>query len=128
MNKPLIGLTCTVHQDEDRSPLYGVSQPYIRAIETAGGLPLLLVPGLAPETLRAIYERIDGVLLIGGGDIDPERYGISDNGGVELRSVDPERDATEILLTQWALHDDKPLLGICRGIQVMNVALGGTLY
>ena len=128
MNKPLIGLTCTVRRDEDRSPLYGVSPPYIRALETAGGLPVLIPPILSPQTLRSIYERIDGLLLIGGGDIDPECYGVSDNDGVELRSVDTDRDATEIALTRWAVRDDKPLLGICRGIQVMNVALGGTLY
>jgi putative glutamine amidotransferase len=128
MNKPLIGLTCTVRREEDRSPLYGVSPSYIGAVETAGGLPLLIPPAIKTETLRAIYERLDGVLLIGGGDIDPECYGVSDNDGVELRGVNTERDSTEIALTRWAAQDDKPLLGICRGIQVMNVALGGTLY
>ncbi len=128
MSKPLIGLTCTVRQDEDRAPLYGAPVAYIRALEKAGGLPVLIPPTLSAETLRAIYERVDGVLLIGGGDIDPECYGISDNAGVELRSVSPDRDATEIALTRWAAQDNKPLFGICRGIQVMNVALGGTLY
>ncbi|MHB8628495.1 MAG: gamma-glutamyl-gamma-aminobutyrate hydrolase family protein [Aggregatilineales bacterium] len=128
MNKPLIGLTCTVRRDEDRAPLYGAPAAYVRALETAGGLPVLIPPTSSSETLRAIYERVDGVLLIGGGDIDPELYGVSDNGGVELRSVSADRDTAEIALTRWAAHDDKPLFGICRGIQVMNVALGGTLY
>ena len=127
-NKPLIGLTCSVRQEDGRTPFYGVGSPYIRALETAGGLPVLIPPNLDSETLHALYARLDGVVLIGGGDVDPAAYGLTTEDDVVLRSVDHNRDTAEIALTRWALEDDKPLLGICRGVQVMNVALGGTLY
>jgi putative glutamine amidotransferase len=123
--KPLIGLTCTVRY-EDGAVLYGLYASYIKALEAAGGLPVLIAHDLQPETLRAIYERVDGVLLTGGGDVDPHEYGAGDE--IPLRSVNHDRDATEMTVTKWAVADDKPLLGICRGVQVMNVALGGTLY
>ncbi len=108
--------------------MYGAGPTYLHAVESAGGLPLMIAPNLAEDTLRQIYERLDGVLLIGGGDVDPTLYGLTSADLVELRSVDATRDSSEIALTHWALADDKPLLGVCRGIQVMNVALGGTLY
>jgi len=123
--KPLIGLTCTVRY-EDGAVLYGLYASYIKALEAAGGLPVLIAHDLQPETLRAIYERVDGVLLTGGGDVAPNEYGAGDE--IPLRSVNHDRDATEMTVTKWAVEDDKPLLGICRGVQVMNVALGGTLY
>jgi len=126
--KPLIGLTCTLRQDSERMPFYGVGSPYILALEVAGGLPVLVPPNLDSATLHELYARLDGILLIGGGDVDPAIYGLNTDDGVNLRSVDHYRDAAEIALTRWAFEDDKPLLGVCRGIQVMNVALGGTLY
>ncbi len=126
MHKPLIGVTCGVHHEQNGSAFYGSRGSYIRAVEAAGGLPLLIVPLLDQETLHEIYQRVDGVLLTGGGDVDPERYGLP--GEAELRTVEPDRDATEINITRWAAQDNKPLLGVCRGIQVMNVAMGGTLY
>jgi len=126
--KPLIGLTCSVRQEDMRTPFYGVGAPYIRALEEAGGLPVLIPSNLDSETLHALYARLDGVVLIGGGDVDPAVYGLTAEEGIALRSVDQKRDTSEIALTRWALSDDKPLLGICRGVQVMNVALGGTLY
>ncbi len=126
MRKPLIGLTCAIHQERNGTIFYGTLPSYTRALEAAGGLPLLIVPNLNAETLREIYDRVDGVLLTGGGDVDPVLYGAPND--TELRSIDPDRDSTEINVTRWAVDDDKPLLGICRGIQVMNVALGGTLY
>ena len=128
MRKPLIGVTCGIHHEKSGTVFYGSLPAYTSAIEAAGGLPLLIVPKLNAETLRELYDRVDGVLMTGGGDVDPVLYGVHENTDVELRGVDTDRDATEISLTRWASEEDKPLFGICRGIQVMNVALGGTLY
>src|SRR5438552_14800542 len=76
--------------------------------------------------LRALYDRLDGVFLTGGVDVEPTQYG-------EPRlpccqETDAARDWTELRLVRWAAADGKPLLGICRGIQMLNVALGGSLY
>jgi putative glutamine amidotransferase len=81
--------------------------------------------GLQPDTLRAIYERMDAVLIPGGGDVDPIHYRADRHPLTER--IDPERDATELLVAGWAVEDDLPLFGICRGHQVINVAMGGTL-
>jgi putative glutamine amidotransferase len=123
--KPLIGLTCTF-RNEDGSLLYGLYASYIKAVENAGGLPLLIPINLLPENLRALYDVVDGVLLTGGGDVDPTEYGVAND--IPLRSINPDRDRTELTVARWAAAEDKPTLGICRGVQVMNVALGGTLY
>lgn len=91
-----------------------------------GGAPLQIPLGLDPTTLRVVFERVDGLLLAGGGDVDPAFYGgpASD----KCRGIDRERDALEMDLVRWSIEAGKPLLTICRGIQVMNVALGGSLY
>jgi putative glutamine amidotransferase len=80
---------------------------------------------LPEETLRSLYERLDGLCLSGGVDVDPQHYGEAPH--PRLGNVDRARDATELALARWALHDDLPILGICRGIQVLNVAAGGSL-
>jgi len=94
-------------------------------VAAARGLPTLIPLEIDTDTLRAIYDQLDGVVLSGGGDVDPSRYGAAKS--ICTEDVDPMRDELEIKLAQWALQDDKPLLGICRGIQVFNVAMGGTL-
>jgi putative glutamine amidotransferase len=126
MPRPLIGLTTTLHQAATMtSPLVGIRRTYIQAVLDAGGLPVLIPP--APEdALRAIFARIDGLLLPGGVDIDPAEFG--EKRHPKLGDVEPERDALELALCRWALAENKPLLGICRGIQVVNVAAGGALY
>ncbi len=102
-------------------------QRYARAISHLGALPWL-IPLLEEDlvTLREIYERLDGLFLAGGVDIHPEAY------GEEYRRVcartDRPRDEVELLLTRWAIEDGMPILGACRGIQLINVAAGGTLY
>lgn len=121
--KPLIGITCS---SDHQTHLFGLSKNYITAVAGAGGASLI-IPYLGdPDILRAIYEKLDGVLLSGGGDVAAHRYGASDS--KHLIQVDEQRDEAEWLLTRWALEDDRPLLAICRGIQVLNVVLGGTLY
>src|SRR5258708_2406239 len=126
MAKPLIGITCSAFTRDTGDLCYGVMPAYTRSVAMAGGLPLLIAPNIDQDTLREIYERVDGVLLSGGGDVDPTQYGMESEGLVSY--VNPDRDRVEIDVTRWAAAEDKPLFGICRGQQVANVALGGTLY
>ena len=123
--RPLIGITTSKHTNE-----YGwrYAKGYAAnadAVVRAGGLPVFIPIGMPDEVIRGIYERLDGVLLPGGGDISPDRYGEDQH---ELTSlIDTDLDHLEISLAQWAIDDDLPTLGICRGHQVLNVALGGKL-
>jgi putative glutamine amidotransferase len=123
--KPLIGVVAALYQRYG-ADIYGLRPAYTDAVLAAGGLPVLIVPNGDPTSLRAIYERVDGVLLAGGADIDPARYGMAGDGLVE--QADNVRDSDEIALANWAYQEEKPLLGICRGMQMINVALGGSLY
>ncbi|MBB0230231.1 gamma-glutamyl-gamma-aminobutyrate hydrolase family protein [Streptomyces calidiresistens] len=98
---------------------------YHRLVQRAGGTALLLPPDPAPGAARAVVERLDGIVVAGGPDVDPARYGA----GRDPRTGPPapERDAWETALIAAALEADVPLLGVCRGMQLMNVVLGGTL-
>jgi len=131
MPRPLIGITTQTLQAIDGIPQglphsVVMNQRYYHAVASAGGAPVL-VPLLDDlETLRAIYERTDGILIPGGVDVDPAVFGEKPH--ERLGRIDPARDRVEIQLVKWAVEDDKPLLGLCRGLQVINVALGGTLY
>jgi putative glutamine amidotransferase len=140
------------------APRFGQNQAYVHALTRAGAASLLIPPlpvlspsalRLRPSTslrtssgqaslrtssvegtdetlLRTLYELLDGLLLAGGEDVDPAYYGEPRH--EECGPVSPERDKAELALTRWAMDDGKPLLAICRGIQVLNVALGGSLY
>lgn len=99
---------------------------YPEAVEAAGGAPVLIPLGLDEPALDALLDRLDGVILTGGGDIAPEVYG--SDGDSRVYDVDPDRDRIELYLAQQAIARRRPLLAICRGHQVLNVALGGTLY
>jgi putative glutamine amidotransferase len=125
MPAPLIGITTSVTVDKSPERAY-VNASYLRAVEGAGGIPVLLPPHLSEQARRVLWERLDGVLLTGGGDIDPARF--SEPAHPAVAEVSPLRDALEIEVVERALGDGVPLLAICRGIQVLNVALGGTLY
>jgi len=127
MSIPVIGITGRVDQSA-RPPnlaLFSTSQPYVRAVEMSGGAPVVLPPHLKEANLHAILEHLDGLVLSGGGDIQPALFGEEDNGLLWL--VDERRDRAELALARWALAEDLPLLAICRGAQVLNVAAGGTL-
>jgi putative glutamine amidotransferase len=127
MKKPLIG--CTTYRKTAEDPpmeIIGLMPSYIEAIRAAGGLPVMIPLGVDAETIRAILERVDGVLLPGGGDMDPAAYRAA-NGG-KCYDIDADRDRVEVLVAQTAVASSKPLLAICRGHQVLNVALGGTLW
>ncbi|MFG2880858.1 gamma-glutamyl-gamma-aminobutyrate hydrolase family protein [Streptomyces sp. NPDC048297] len=97
---------------------------YPRLVQRAGGLALLLPPD-APERAASVVDRLDGVVIAGGPDVDPSRYGAERS--PRTGPPAPQRDAWELALIRAALAAGKPLLGICRGMQLLNVALGGTL-
>ncbi|MFQ3535541.1 MAG: gamma-glutamyl-gamma-aminobutyrate hydrolase family protein [Aggregatilineales bacterium] len=125
MSRPLIGIVCGPHY-ENGTLFYGLMPSYVRSVAEAGGLPVLIVPTLDETTLRQTYERMDALLMAGGADVDPRHYGMEMT--PKVYGVDPQRDQAELSMIRWAAQDDKPLFGICRGCQMMNVALGGTLY
>lgn len=122
--KPVIAITPS-WETVSEARRYYLAYLYARAVETAGGLPVIL-PYLDDENIKAVFTHFDGVLLSGGGDVEPGRFGESVQ--AELTSVVPERDRTELTVATEALRLGLPVLGICRGAQVLNVAYGGTLY
>ena len=128
MKRPLIGITAYNYIKPTSGWRYDVCYgKNAAAIEDAGGLPVLIPSMVSLETLRGIYERLDAVMLPGGGDINPSRYNAEAETDIKLYEISDERDEMEISMTQWAIEDDLPVFGICRGIQVLNVALGGSL-
>ena len=104
-----------------------MSQRYVRALSAVGALPWM-IPLLTdePDTLRGIYAELDGIFLPGGADIDPANYG--EERHARCDNSDPARDEVELTFVRWALTDRKPVLGVCRGLQLLNLAAGGTLY
>jgi len=129
LRPPIIGITTqTLEAVPDQLPrCWIMSQRYVQVLTAAGAVPWV-IPLLQGDeaTLRAIYERLDGLFLPGGVDIDPAAY---DEPRTELCGrTDPARDWTELLFTRWALSDRKPVLAVCRGAQLLNVAVGGSLY
>ncbi|MBL8020343.1 MAG: gamma-glutamyl-gamma-aminobutyrate hydrolase family protein [Leptospirales bacterium] len=117
---PLIGITTRPTDAEDR---YALSAEYVQAIRRAGGIAVLIPPG--ERSPGDVYARLDGLILSGGGDIDVALYGGSPH--AEIYGVSAERDQQEIDLARIAANGTKPCMPICRGVQVLNVALGGTL-
>ena len=99
---------------------------YVSAIRTAGGRPVLLPPGGDTAEAEATVAVLDGIVIAGGGDINPAIYGAAKH--PETSANAPDRDAWELAIADAAVRLDKPLLGICRGMQVLNVACGGTLH
>ena len=121
MTTPLIGLTSYAVTEDGQFPL---PRQYVDSVRRGGGIAVLLPPG---ESLsERLLGRLDGLILTGGGDLDPVHY----QGGCHetLYNVDAERDTLELSLVRLAVATELPLLGICRGTQLMNVALGGTLH
>lgn len=120
--QPIIGLTMygIAHAEG-----YTVPAEYVQGVHRAGGIPLLLPP-VAVDSVSRLLEMIQGLVLIGGGDIDPARYGAAPH--ASIYSVDPARDAFECEMAVQAMRRRMPMLAICRGLQVLNVVLGGTLH
>jgi putative glutamine amidotransferase len=132
VTRPLIGIPTQTLQAIDDIPKglphsWVMNSRYSVAIADAGAAPAM-IPLLSRdlESLRAVYDRLDGVLLAGGVDMDPGTFGEAPH--PRLGRIDPDRDAVELTLANWAIAEKKPILGLCRGHQVLNVALGGTLW
>jgi len=123
---PLIGLPTLAIPPGPKPARFGINQSYVRALNAAGCAPVLIPLLDDDERLRAIYERLDGIVFPGGADIAPQEYG--EEPIADLNVVEAPRDRTELTLARWAYADDLPTLGICRGQQVLNVALGGSLW
>ncbi len=119
MRAPIIGITTETNDQNE----YVLPAEYVQAIRRAGGIPVLLPPG--EPNLPALLELVDGLILSGGGDIDPLHYGSDGHPAVYM--IDPARDEMELALARQAATSDLPTLGVCRGAQLINVALGGTL-
>jgi putative glutamine amidotransferase len=129
---PVIGVTATLREDVDRvaeRPLgkfVRADMDYVEGVADAGGVPVVLPPVVGARAADALLDGIDGLVLSGGSDLDPGYYG--EESVPELGVTLPARDAFEMALLEHALRRQVPIFGICRGMQILNVALGGTLY
>jgi putative glutamine amidotransferase len=126
MQPPLIGIVASRQKMKNGTTRIYLPEDYVQSVLHAGGLPVIIPLGLPAAALAEIAAQLDGVLYSGGGDMSPDRYGGS--GHPKVSSVDPDRDQVELDLFQDIYRTRLPFLGICRGFQVINVALGGTLY
>lgn len=122
---PLIGVSASITVGTSPERAY-VNSTYLNAIQQAGGVPVVLPPQLSPRSWERLAAGLDGLLLTGGGDMDPACFGEAPH--PTLYDVAPVRDAFETAAARWALERGMPLLCICRGMQVLNVALGGSLF
>jgi len=122
---PLIGITTSITTTTKPERAY-VNSAYVNAIQQAGGVPLLLPPQLSGVSLARLGRGMHGLLLTGGGDIDPALFGEAAH--PTLYEVAPARDTLECAVVATAIERQLPILAVCRGIQVLNVALGGTLF
>ncbi|HSD83633.1 MAG TPA: gamma-glutamyl-gamma-aminobutyrate hydrolase family protein, partial [Anaerolineae bacterium] len=124
--QPVIGVTASIDQ---RAAAYGetysLTRKYAEGVVQAGGIPIIVPHNLDEEALHALLDRLDGVLLSGGGDIDPAWFG--EEAHPATGEIEPDRDRVELTLARWLVEQEKPFLAICRGIQVLNVAWGGSL-
>ncbi len=130
-SRPIVGIPTQTLQSlggvsAEIPPSWVMSQRYVQTLTTAGALPWMIPLVTDEDTLRGIYESLDGVFLPGGADIDPASYGTDPHPLCD--KTDRERDRVELTLGGWALADGKPVLGVCRGMQLINVVAGGTLY
>jgi len=124
--KPLIGITTNQSTNAYGQPTIMLMQSYVNAVIQAGGVPILIPSLITEDGWDAAYSRLDGILFSGGGDISLDFF--TGDPHPRIDNVDVQRDSVELKFVQAAASDGKPFLGICRGCQVVNVALGGTLY
>ena len=121
--KPIIGISGTFTGTNNATQ---VNSTYINAVLRAGGVPVVLPINEDKEVMKCMVETVDALIMTGGEDIDPKYY--SEEPIPQQGEIVPERDAFDIEMIKLAVEQNKPLLGICRGHQLMNVAFGGTLY
>jgi putative glutamine amidotransferase len=124
--QPIIGITTNQNNNSYNQPIVALNQAYVKAIIQAGGIPVLLPSSIENDGWETLYSRLDGILFSGGGDISLDHF--KGDPHPRIDDVDPDRDSIELNLLQAAVSDGKPFLGICRGCQLVNVGLGGTLY
>ncbi|HHT9155910.1 MAG TPA: gamma-glutamyl-gamma-aminobutyrate hydrolase family protein, partial [Candidatus Tripitaka sp. YC43] len=121
--KPFIGINCDLQGEKPRR--LSLYCEYYEAVKMAGGIPILLAPLEEVKDIEGLLNRLDGLILSGGDDVWPERYGQTRHARTNL--VSKERDTFDFQLVRQALDMDIPMLGICHGIQLINVVMGGTL-
>ena len=126
MTAPIIGITTYRTPHKGGFLLNSLAEAYVKAVSLAGGIPVLIPLLIQDEHLQSMLTRLDGILFSGGGDIDPVLFGGEEH--PEVNFIDADRDRIEIQLVKIAVQTSTPIFGICRGIQSINVALGGTLY
>lgn len=123
--KPIIGVIMG-YQPQTQAPTLHIGQAYLTAVHKAGGLPMLLPAGTPDTILAEMLDRCAGLIITGGPDVDPLYF--QNEPDERAGGVDPRRDASEEFLIKKAHQNKMPILGICRGIQSLNVVFGGTLY
>lgn len=123
--RPVIGLT-TYHPTEERKNSYSTNEQYIECLHQVGAVPILF-PHVSTDYINDWLDMVDGVIMTGGGDINPTRYG-NINQNIKIYGVNDRRDEVEFALIKEVIKRNKPCLCICRGMQVLNVALGGSMY
>ncbi|MDD3852589.1 MAG: type 1 glutamine amidotransferase [Syntrophomonadaceae bacterium] len=119
---PIIGITCSKNCQDSS---YYLKDYYITSVQQAGGIPVLLPPSDETEAIAEYLKFCQGIILSGGGDVDPVYWG--ELPGPELGEIDPQRDQFELQLVELIMENDMPVLGICRGCQVLNIACGGSI-
>ncbi|HWO06368.1 MAG TPA: gamma-glutamyl-gamma-aminobutyrate hydrolase family protein, partial [Methylomirabilota bacterium] len=122
---PLIGVSTSITVGTHPERAY-VNSTYLHAVQQAGGVPVALPPQLSTASMRQLAAELDGLLLTGGGDLDPALF--DETPHATLYDVAPSRDTLETAVLHVALDRGLPVLAVCRGLQVLNVALGGSLY
>jgi putative glutamine amidotransferase len=127
--RPVIGIATETLEPMPTQilPAWLIEQRYVNALAALGAVPWL-IPLLKgeEETLQSIYDHLDGIFLTGGVDVGPDCY--REERRPTCGRIDPPRDWIETRLIRWAIRDRKPILGVCRGMQLINAATGGTLY
>lgn len=127
MSTPLVAILGkrAAASENARTPVVIAGRLYVDAVQRAGAVPVVVPPGSGTDATMEAVSRCDALILLGGGDVDPRAYGHTEN--ARLYGVDPAQDSFEIEAVRRAVEADIPVLAVCRGHQVLNVALGGTL-
>lgn len=126
MSYPIIGITTMRRVNQSGMRLASLAEAYVDALYKAGACPVLIPNTIQESALDELISRLDGVVFSGGGDIDPQYYRAEEH--PKVGEVDQQRDRVELSLLERVIDGKKPFLGICRGIQLINIGLGGSLY